>query len=41
MDIEVCHRFGRADRKNQKRQFVRLVNRKNCKKLLFNKRKAW
>ena len=41
LDIEVCHRFGKADRKNQKRQFARLVNRKNCKKVLFNKRKAW
>ena len=41
MDIEVCHRFGKTDRKNQKRQFARLVNRKNCKKVLFNKRKAW
>ena len=38
-DIEVCHRFGKPDREKSQKTIVHLVNRKNCKKVLFNKKK--
>ena len=38
-DIEVCHRFGKPDRDKSQKTIVCFVNRKNCKKVLFNKKK--
>ena len=38
-DTEVCHRFGKPDREKSQKTIVHLVNRKNYKKVLFNKKK--
>ena len=38
-DIEACHRLGKPDRDKFQKITVRFVNRKNCKKVLFNKKK--
>ena len=38
-DIEACHRFGEPDRDKSQKTIVQFVNRKNCKKVLFNKNK--
>ena len=38
-DLVVCHRFGEADRQKSKKTIVRFINRKNCKKVLSNKKK--
>ena len=38
-DIEACHRFGKRDRDQSQKTIVQFVNRKNCKKVLFNKKK--
>ena len=38
-NIEACHRFGKPDRDKSQKTIVRFVNRKNCKKVLFNKKK--
>ena len=38
-DIQACHRFGKSDRDKSQKTVVRFVNRKNCKKVLFNKKK--
>ena len=38
-DIEACHRFGKPDRDKSQKTIVQFVNRKNCKKVLFNKNK--
>ena len=38
-DIEACHRFDKPDRDKSQKTIVHLVNRKNCKKVLFNKKK--
>ena len=37
-DIEACHRFGKPDRDKSQQTIVYFVNRKNCKKVLFNKK---
>ena len=37
-DIKGCHRFDRPDRDKSQKTIVRSVNRKNCKKVLFNKK---
>ena len=37
-DIEACHRFGKPDRDKSQKTIVQLVNRKNYKKVLFNKK---
>ena len=38
-DIEACHRFGKPNRDRSLKTIVLFVNRKNCKKVLFNKNK--
>ena len=38
-DIEVCHRIGKPTSKTQK-TIVRFVNRKNCEKVLANKKNS-
>ena len=38
-DIEACHRFGKPNRDRSLKTIVLFVNRKNCKKVLFNKKK--
>ena len=38
-DIEACHRFGKPDRDRSLKTIVFFVNRKNCKKVLFKKKK--
>ena len=38
-DIEACHRFGKPDRDKSQKRILQFVNRKNCKKVLFNKKK--
>ena len=38
-DIEACHRFGKPDRDKSQKTILQFVNRKNCKKVLFNKKK--
>ena len=37
-DIEDCHRIGKS-KSNSKKTIVRLVNRKYCKQMLYNRRK--
>ena len=37
--IEACNRFGKPDRQKSQKTIVPFVNRKNCKKVLFNKKK--
>ena len=39
-DIEACHRIGKPSSKTQK-TIVRFVNRKNCEKVLANKKKVF
>ena len=38
-DIKACHRFGKPDRDKSQKTIVWFVNRKNCKQVLFNKKK--
>ena len=38
--IEAHHRFDKANRQNKKKTNVRFANRKNCEKVLFNKKKS-
>ena len=39
-DIEACHRFGKRDvTSKSKKTIVRFANRKNCSKIIENKRK--
>ena len=38
-DIETCHRFGKPDRDKSQKTIKRFVNKKNCKKVLFNKKR--
>ena len=39
-EIEACHGFGKTDRKTKsKKNIIRFVNRKHCKKALLNKKK--
>ena len=38
-DIEACHKFGKADRQKSKKTIMWSTNRKNCKKVLPNKKK--
>ena len=40
-DTEVCLRFCKAGRQKSKKTIVQFVNRRNCQKVLSNKRKAW
>ena len=37
-DVEDCHRIGKP-KGNSKKTIVRLVNRKYCKQILYNRRK--
>ena len=37
-DVEDCHRIGKS-KGNSKKTIVRLVNRKYCKQILYNRRK--
>ena len=37
--IEACHRFGKPDIDKSQKTIVHFVNRKNCKNVLFNKKK--
>ena len=39
-DIEACHRIGKPTSKT-KEATVRFVNRKNCEKVLANKKSFW
>ena len=38
-DIEACHRFDKPDRDKSQKTIMYFVNRKSCKKVLFNKKK--
>ena len=38
--ITAGHRFGKLDKQKFQKTIVRFVDRKNCKKVLFNKRLA-
>ena len=38
-DIEACHRFGKPNWDRSLKTIVLFANRKNCKKVLFNKKK--
>ena len=38
--IEACHRFSKPDRDKSQNTTARFVNRKNCTKVLFNKKKC-
>ena len=38
-DIEACHIFGNADRQKSKKTIVLFTKRKNCKKVLLNRKK--
>ena len=40
-DTKVCHGFCKAGRQKYKKTIVQFVNRRNCKKVLSNKKKAW
>ena len=37
-NIEACHRFDKPDRDKSEKTIVGFVNRKNCKKVLLNKK---
>ena len=37
-DIEACLRFGKPDKHKSQKTMIYSVNRKNCKKRLFNKK---
>lgn len=37
-DTEACLRFGKSDKHKSQKTVIYSVNRKNCKKTLFNKK---